>query len=151
MAIYIADQARNQGSPWLVKLAFVGRNASNKSGRSEKFWQASGVGQGPVEIRWGKIGSAGQSAMKDWDYAYRKANEKLSEGYNFVLGTSFDSSSIHKGFGFAEDGPFNNIRVLARDLASKNVVAFDKEGKRLLTLTPEAATEAAHHLGLTIQ
>lgn len=151
MSILVADKARRLGAPWLIKLEFIGRNASNVSGRSEKFWQASGVGQGPVEIRWGKIGASGQSIMRDWAYAYDRSNSKLSEGYSYVPETSFDSNSIRKEPSITMDGPFSHIRVLARDLASKNVIAFDKEGKRLMTLTPEAAVEAANQLGLTIK
>lgn len=82
-----ADAARLSASsfsaPWRLRLAYVGPNATNASGESAKFWQITheAAGRPDVEIRWGRLGTAGQSQRGPAPDAVRRAQEKLRKGY----------------------------------------------------------------------
>jgi len=87
MTLSAARTARNAGLPWATRVEFRGSNYDNQSGRSSKFWSAEGVGHGSVTIRWGRIGSAGQSTTKGWAYFEKKLYEKLDKGYSYPFST----------------------------------------------------------------
>lgn len=87
MTLSAARTAHYAGLPWTTRVEFRGSNWDNQSGRSSKFWSASGVGHGPVTIRYGRIGSEGRSLTKDWGYFYEKLSEKLDKGYNYASGS----------------------------------------------------------------
>lgn len=82
---HMAKAARSAKEPWSIRV----ENGS-------QFWMASGIGAGPVEIRWGKIGREGSSLKKDWPYALKKLNEKLTSGYVYVDGTKGPSATVPK-------------------------------------------------------
>lgn len=69
--------------PWRVRLVFVGKNSANKSGRSDKWWEASGVGLA-CAVRWGATETNGQT-QKDVEStnALGKVREKLAKGYQY--------------------------------------------------------------------
>ena len=151
MSISVATEMRRQGKPWLVKLEFVGSNWDNMSGRSSKYWQASGAGSGGTEVRWGKIGSSGQSVNKDWSYFQDKVYKKMDKGYEYAPGTAHSVSAV--GFDTAPtvklEGPFAMICELVQEPAG--VLAFDAAGKKLMKLTHEAGAQIANQLGIEVQ
>lgn len=60
----------------------------NRTGTSNKFWSAEDKGPGTLEVRWGRIGLAGQSQTKTFSNEYSKSRwlegkiaEKMAEGY----------------------------------------------------------------------
>jgi predicted DNA-binding WGR domain protein len=69
-----------------VRFEFRGYNDANESGSSSKFWEfESEFGFNPcVTVRWGKIGSKGQSQFKSLHDAMEKAHEKMGKGYRMV-------------------------------------------------------------------
>lgn len=69
-----------------VRFEYRGYNDANESGRSSKFWEfeSDRSFNSRVTVRWGKIGSAGQSQMKTLDEAIEKAYEKEGKGYRMV-------------------------------------------------------------------
>lgn len=88
MALLTLDDARKlaaRNRPWTFRLEFKGLNAANQSGRSEKFWLATGRGVSePVEIHYGAIGSTGTVLVKTWSYVEQVAPEKLTKGYQYA-------------------------------------------------------------------
>lgn len=70
--------------PWCFRMEYTGWNGSNQGGSSAKFWLATGRGRTePVEIHYGKIGTAGTVIVKDWAYVETKAPEKEAKGYDY--------------------------------------------------------------------
>ena len=76
-------EAWNRAAPWRVRLEYVGDNPKNKSGFSRKYWQVTaptGWTPGdPVEIRYGALGSRGQTQTKPLNDALARARKKLSK------------------------------------------------------------------------
>lgn len=76
------EQARAlaaKGRPWEILI-------SNTQESSYKFWKASGAAlDAPVTISWGRIGSAGRSATKDWAYVEKALAVKLRKGYVYGM------------------------------------------------------------------
>jgi predicted DNA-binding WGR domain protein len=69
-------------APWRLRLTFVGENPENVSGESAKYWQITGrADDGPVEIRWGRLGSRGQNQMARFGDAAGRASAKVRKGY----------------------------------------------------------------------
>jgi hypothetical protein len=93
LAPMTVDEAMDQegkGFPWRVRLVFVGPNAQNASGRSDKWWEATSKhregrwvvpGLANAVTRWGANGSLGQSKDATSGEAFRKAREKIAKGY----------------------------------------------------------------------
>jgi len=150
MSINVASSVRHDGKPWLVRLEYVGTNFNTKRGRSSKFWQASGSGTGGVEIRWGRIGTAGQAIYKDWSYFTDKIYKKLDKGYEYAPGTAHNVSAV--GFDTAPtvklEGPFAKIAKLVQQPAG--VLAYDKAGNKLMKLTHDAGAQIANQLGIRV-
>lgn len=75
------------GKPWRVRLVFDGANAANKSGKSNKWWQAASSpfdpGSGAL-VSWGAAGSNGQVSRSDSDSAIARAADKLRKGYRYA-------------------------------------------------------------------
>lgn len=69
------------GLPWRRTVVFVGITA--KGNTSQKFWSMSGVGSGPVAIRWGRLGNKAQTKKTPTPLhaALGKMGEKLGKGY----------------------------------------------------------------------
>ena len=65
-----------------LKLVYAGPNEKNASGRSDKYWEASGAGSAATAtVRWGATGSAGQQQQTTAEDALRRAREKVRKGY----------------------------------------------------------------------
>ena len=69
------------GKRWILRLEYIGINPVNKGRKSMKFWSAQGTGQADVVIRWGKIGTTGQSQDSFYRLAFKKIEEKVRNGY----------------------------------------------------------------------
>ena len=83
--IEAARQARQAGAPWKVRIEWVGRNEKNVCGWSNKYWEAEGIGNGPVTTRWGKIGHLLGSQTKGFDFVEKKLRSRLGgkSGYRY--------------------------------------------------------------------
>jgi predicted DNA-binding WGR domain protein len=139
-----AQRAFHAGTPWRIRLVFRGANSANVSGRSDKFWEASQDGEhlktGTVLIRWGKLGSTGSSMVKTWSYVETTLPEKLGKGYQYDL----PKPTIP-----ALSGPFARIASLRP--AKHGFDAYDPDGVRLMTLTPDGARDLAQKHNVPIQ
>ena len=82
--IVVARDLARRGSPWRVRLTFIGDNPANLSGKSAKWWEASSDGRAgfSATVRWGVIGGKeqGQPGVER-DEALDRAAEKLRKGY----------------------------------------------------------------------
>ena len=89
VSISDATHLARTGRPWRVRLTFVGANAANVSGRSDKWWEAASddARPGQATVRWGATGTNGQSMEADAGHALRKAAEKVRNGYVPDAGT----------------------------------------------------------------
>jgi predicted DNA-binding WGR domain protein len=77
-----ARELARRGSPWRVRLTFVGDNPANLSGKSAKWWEASSVVGFSATVRWGVIGGKGQAQPGVLDSeALDRAHEKARKGY----------------------------------------------------------------------
>lgn len=77
-------EAKARGLRWEARVEFRGSNANNSSGKSAKFWSIETplVDDGNwIVVRWGRIGTTGQSQRKPYHEALNKMQEKLGEGY----------------------------------------------------------------------
>lgn len=85
LPISTIEQARllaSRGSPWRVRLTFVGDNPANQSGKSAKWWEASAPGPRAVTVRWGVIGGKGQGQTGVGEHeALDRASDKRRKGY----------------------------------------------------------------------
>jgi len=51
---------------------------------SHKYWEIKPLGNGQAEVRWGRVGSQGQSQVVGEGEALKRAGEKLRKGYEMV-------------------------------------------------------------------
>lgn len=79
-----ARTAHHGGRRFRLRFEFRGTNYDNESCYSSKFWEIEGNGTSLVTVRWGKIGSAGQSQTKTFYDAMDKVSEKEAKGYRLV-------------------------------------------------------------------
>ena len=80
-----AEKIAGRNRPWTFRLEFIGNNPSNASGRSEKYWYATGRGLSEaVEIGWGKIGSKPQHQLIDWPELRSRVADKLGKQYDYA-------------------------------------------------------------------
>lgn len=146
----------NISSSWRLYLAYRGDNENNVSGWSDKFWElAHTAGENTVTIRWGKIGSYGQTMACNLTQGLGKAADKLKKGYREDKNRSnwqevatptpvaaAPSPSIADALlaKFKDQGfPYNSIsRVVDNGF---EVVCLDDEGDMVLTLTHKGATD----------
>jgi len=127
-------EARSSKGPFRLRYEYRGYNDDNASGRSSKFWEIEGTGGAySVTIRWGKIGSAGQSQTKTWSEATEKAYEKEGKGYRLVKPAPKPAPKP----AVTLTGPFAEIRLIKKmtDVAK----AFDSAGNFVMDLTLEGA------------
>ena len=79
--------ANGGGRAFCVRYEYSGYNDANASGRSSKFWCYERPRRGaPIQVRYGKIGSAGQTRNQGitiWD-ARERASKKEAKGYRMV-------------------------------------------------------------------
>jgi predicted DNA-binding WGR domain protein len=71
----------NRGLDWRVRVVYVGENLRNASGKSDKWWEASGDGGPDATVRWGASGSRGQAQATTAADAIDRANGKIRKGY----------------------------------------------------------------------
>lgn len=79
--------AGDQGVPFIIRAEYVGKNGKNASGRSSKFWLVEREHQGgPVQIRYGRIGTTGTTTNVGVDpyTAFSKLEKKERKGYRVV-------------------------------------------------------------------
>lgn len=139
VSLSVATSMHQTGQPFVVRYEYVGYNSANQSRHSSKFWQIEGNGRGPVTVRWGRIGSTGQSQTKTWSEAQAKAWEKESEGYVLAHGslrTVPPPAAQPPPPSLA--GPFAQIARLVRH-PDGNYSAYDKSGTFLFQLTRSGA------------
>ena len=80
-----AEKLAGRNRPWTFRLEFIGSNPSNASGRSEKYWYATGRGLSEaVEIGWGKIGSKPQHQLIDWPELRSRVAAKMAGQYDYA-------------------------------------------------------------------
>lgn len=79
-----ARSSQSAGRRFRLRFEYRGTNYDNESCYSSKFWEIEGNGTSLVTVRWGKIGSAGQSQTKTFADAIAKAYEKEDKGYRLV-------------------------------------------------------------------
>ena len=123
---------------WIVRLEYVGSNYANESGRSSKFWSAENEG-GQVRIRWGRIGTSGQSTLKTWSYFSEKFHEKEAKGYTLCAQTG----PIPQPKTMLT-GPCAQIAKVVQNGAKYD--AFNDKDEFLMTLTSEGYEEIAAHI-----
>ena len=51
---------------------------------SHKYWEIKPLGNGQAEVRWGRVGSQGQSQVVGEGEALKRAGEKLRKGYEMI-------------------------------------------------------------------
>ena len=158
VSLNVAQYLRTGGKKWKIRLEYVGSNLTNKSGASQKFWEAYQIAPSTnVIIGWGKIGTVGQTVIKDFEYVLDKVQSKIDKGYEYAPGTIFQREHLTEGHladpqqnvqSISLSGPFALIHKMVREPAG--VVAFDAEGKRLMKLTHDSAVQIAAQLNLRI-
>ncbi len=123
-----ARQASRASRPWKVRLEYRGADYKNDSGRAAKFWEVSGSGGfgSLLTLRFGKLGSHGQTQTKSWDWFAKKIGDKLYHKrtpYSYASGTidSYEPPAPAKPKAPALTpltGPFAMVRWLrqAKDL-----------------------------------
>jgi len=151
--IQASNQSPNQAS-WRVHLVYNGMNANNQSEWSNKFWEVvHTAGNSTSTVRWGKVGTAGQTMSCHYTKALDKAREKMAKGYSEVPSKCFVRalSATTPSVSVSRDG----ARLLAKlksmafpyNLVEK-VVAFgesiqclDENGEEVMTLTLKGAKD----------
>lgn len=146
----VASTLYNQGKPFVVRFEYRGSNRDNKSGRSSKFWQITFSGSGFCEIRWGRIGSRGQSQRKSWWDAKEKAYKKQDKGYRYASGTQTSLPRpkpvpVPKPKCLPDANPINLVGPFAEIVSMKEskrgFKCFDKSGEFLLELDKTGAAQ----------
>ena len=150
------------GMPFIIRAEFVGYNGKNASGRSSKFWLIEVEHKGgPVQIRYGRIGSYGQITGRGINLfdALDKLSKKEAKGYRVVSRVAQqapapapvakpapapapvvkDRAAAILAWASTLPAPFNTIRALTPEGA-----ATDANGALVCTLPP---AEAARILG----
>jgi len=135
------SEARTQhslGRRFRVRFEYRGYNDANESGRSSKFWEIEGNGgSGLVTIRWGKIGSVGQSQTKTIYEAVDKAYEKEGKGYRMVRPPAAPPAPkpvLKPAAPNTLAGVFASIHRLTKK-AADSYGAFNKDGALLFDVT----------------
>jgi len=139
---YDAYTLYRQNKDWIVRLEYVGSNYDNESGRSSKFWSAENEG-GSVRISWGRIGSSGQSTLKDWSYFDKKCGDKLGKGYALASRTA--AIPADKPATPTLTGPYAQITKVYQD--GVKYKAFNSDGVFVMTLTEAGYNEISAVLG----
>lgn len=145
----VAEQLSREGRTWRVRVV-----CTKASTNTHKFWECEGVGRGRVTVRWGRIGSQGQSITKDWHYFLDKVYEKKDKGYYYAFGTIYDYDKVP--FTVLPTvpalpiippltGPFALIKSLRPMRRVSGAVddweALDHQGRRVMVVPAEAAKE----------
>lgn len=145
--IEAARQARKAGVPWCIRVEYTGYNPNTKDGHSSKFWSASGEGYGTCTIRWGKIGSRGQSTTKPFNYVEDKLPSKLAKGYKYAQGVQ-DTYGSPKPKLEPLTGPFALIRALK--VVPGGFQALDDRGSVLFDLAESGGSHLRDTYGIPV-
>lgn len=76
----MAHLARD-GQPWRVYLEHTGMKRGK---RRSAFYEATGTGRGSVRLRWGRIGTTGQTQSVGYAEALKRLGDKLGGGYQYA-------------------------------------------------------------------
>jgi len=150
-----AIQCYQKDQPFRITLEYVGPNPKNRSRWSEKFWEVlcRDPASGYVTVRWGKIGSNGQSQTKLWVHIRSRVQEKLDEGYKYADSTQDGMPAPRpqpqpapqpqpQPVKVTLSGPYALIRQLVQ-VDTNTYRALDENGRFVLDLTIEGATQVA--------
>ena len=139
----VARELQRAGRPWMIRMEYVGYNENNVGGRSNKFYEVKSTGGWGVTVRYGKIGSRGQTV----EYSFLKAMDKVSEKrnggskgntpYRYTPGTISDFSKLNAPKPVLT-GPFALIVALVPNGGMWD--GYDKSGQFVMRLTPEGAS-----------
>jgi len=77
------ETATKNNKPFQIYLQHTGKNESNESGKSFKFYEIIYRGDGKCSLKWGRIGNKASEKQVDLSYALKKLKEKLRKGYYF--------------------------------------------------------------------
>ena len=130
----------NQGGAWRIYLEYRGANWDNVSGRSSKFYEATGVGRSNIRVRYGKIGSNGTTITKySFGEALEKVSEKLGKGYDYAGATGPIPKPTPKPtpVAVAMEGLYADIAKLVPN--GNRFDAYDVDGDFLLSLSEKGA------------
>lgn len=151
-------EANGRGLSWEVRLEFRGTNDNNASGRSSKFWSIEIVPGTTHEtiVRWGRIGTEGQSQRKLYSEALGKLREKLDSGYRSVMdrrelpsGNLPSQIAKPKAERLPLPEPYCRIATIALGKAAETFVALDKDNILVMNLSRNGVVkifEMAPHL-----
>lgn len=129
---------------WRLYLTYRGGNDDNLSGWSEKFWEIShAAGSNEATVRWGKIGSYGQSMTCPLHKGLKTAQEKVSKGYREAptrckhqtlnLASKLVAKAKTKGF------PYD--QTVSAVMAGSSISLLDADGDVVVVLTPEGVNQ----------
>lgn len=145
---------------WEARVEFRGSNANNSSGQSQKFWSIESI-DGDREtliVRWGRIGTNGQSQRKPYRDALNKMQEKLSEGYRSYTavqdllaqkGSQPIPSSKPPVVQVVLPEPYCRIVTVVLGKAAETFVALDKDNILVMNLSRNGVSkifEMAPHI-----
>ena len=133
-----ALDAAERGCKFSMVWEYVGSNASNKSGNSDKFWAVENDGQ--TYIRYGKRGTVGTIIDRgiSLDGALARANLKIKKGYSWAGATAESDPASHGVLPLISESlpsPWNRIRMIHEQ------VAYDQCGDLVVKLTPDSAKQ----------
>lgn len=137
--LQVANDLYYRDEPFRIQLTFRGPNSRNTSGWSEKWWEISYSGSGPMmECNYGAVGSRGRAVPLSypWLKAINKYHEKINKGYRQVSGTLTQTPPPV----LTLIGPFMDIREL-RQKDDDHFEAYDETGSFLLDLDAEGAEQ----------
>ncbi|MDB4278216.1 WGR domain-containing protein [Deltaproteobacteria bacterium] len=138
----LARQLQRARRPWKIRLEYVGYNENNVGGRSNKFYEVSSTGGYGVTVRYGKIGSRGQTREYTFVKAMDKVSEKRNGGsrgntpYRYIPGTVTEAAALNTPRPVLT-GPFALIAALVPNGGMWD--GYDKAGNFVMKLTPEGA------------
>lgn len=129
------------GGTWAVRLVYRGPNENNKSGTSDKWWQAL-CRNDIAEINFGKAGSTGRSSpiIKSGSEAIATLRQKVREGYQFDRSFKPEGGEAPKAPLAHLGAPFDRIVRVRHGLDAKSY-AFDAQGGTVCAL-PRSEAEA---------
>jgi predicted DNA-binding WGR domain protein len=138
----VARQLQRAGKPWCIRLEYIGPNENNVGGRSSKYYEVRGDGNWTSTVRYGKIGSRGQT--REWSFAkcMEKVHEKRMGGskgntpYRYAPGTAttMPQATAPK---VTLTGPFALIAALVPNGGLFD--AYDTNGNFIMKVTPVGA------------
>jgi predicted DNA-binding WGR domain protein len=153
------NEANRRGLSWEIRLEHRGLNENNSSGRSSKFWSVETIdGEShSLIVRWGRIGTSGQSQRKPYSEALDRLRAKLTEGYSCVADKFRDLPSGNLAAQIAKPPatkvdlpePYCRIVTIVLGKAAETFVALDKDNILVMNLSRNGVStifEMAPHI-----